>query len=87
MSEAYSVIKQLQNKIELPEEIYVADKDGKTDHQNYYYYQFLLNRYTIKAGMPDTDVENAIVIRNNIVDCEKYVEFEGYMTSQIGEKE
>lgn len=50
----YYAIKEMEQAVDVPEELYCYDGSGKTDHQRYYVYQFYLNRYKIIPATKDT---------------------------------
>lgn len=60
----YKWIKELENKIELPDEVYVKDNISTTWHKSYYIYQFMLNRYVIMPQEPDETIDEAILFEN-----------------------
>lgn len=60
----YDLISQAKADHDIPHTLYVMDTSDKTDHQNYYMYQFLLNRYQIIPNAPDAAETNAIVFSN-----------------------
>ena len=46
--DGYRVIHALEDVVDLPETIYAEDLWGKTDHNNYFVYQFLPSLYIKK---------------------------------------
>lgn len=70
----YELVQKEEGKIDLPNVLYVKDSTNKTDHQIFYLYQFLLNRYQIIPELPKTEIETAIVFSNSsketgLLDC------------------
>ncbi len=61
----YALVQKMQNKVELPKKLYVYDAKEKTDHQIFYLYQFMLNRYEIIPELPEKEDEQAIIFSNS----------------------
>ena len=81
----YALIHKMENFYEIPTELYVYDASDKTDHQIYYMYQFLLNRYKIIPELPKDDLENAIIFTNSPSVKELFVL--GYKCIQLDKNE
>ncbi|MBQ7943068.1 MAG: hypothetical protein IJ326_03285 [Lachnospiraceae bacterium] len=60
----YKIINELEDKINLPTEIYVRDYKAKSHHKTYILYQFMLNQYTIQPIIPK-EVDEAILFVNS----------------------
>lgn len=74
----YKLIKDIEDEVELPDKIYSVDARGMEDHQTYYEYQFMLNRYTIIPEKPADDVDEAVLFINYPPKLYQWV-LEGYM--------
>lgn len=85
VSSSYTFIKTAQSLTSLPDEIYVVDTSSATDHNTYYLYQFYLNRYTVVAGYPREDCEEAIVFANSAA-CSELLD-RGYVMYQLDDNE
>lgn len=87
--DGYRTVKEAEEVAELPKTIYVEDLWNKTDHFNFYMYQFLLNRYQIIPERPSAEVEEAILFSNG-GRYDWYYESlfdEGYKCAEIGDYE
>lgn len=87
----YEIIRFLENKIEIPEELYVTDIDGSgkkntNPHCIYFGYQVLLNRYKILPYEPEEDREIALLFTNNILPYEELL-IHGYEYVRLDENE
>lgn len=89
VDDGYRTIKAVEEVTELPETIYVEDLWDKKDHNNYYMYQFFLNRYCIIPERPESNLEEAILFSNADVAGGYYEELlkKGYKYSVIGDYE
>ena len=88
--ESYGLIKSLEEKIDIPDTIYVQDaRDWMTDQFTYYEYQFLLNRYTIIPEVPEDTVEEAVFFTNMVYTDNNYHEWtsKGYAYLVLDEDE
>ena len=88
--ESYGLIKSLEEKIDIPDTIYVQDaRDWMTDQFTYYEYQFLLNRYTIIPEVPEDTVEEAVFFTNMVYTDNNYREWisKGYAYLVLDEDE
>lgn len=74
----YQLIQQINDKINVPNTIYVVDARGMDDHQTFYEYQFMLNRYTIIPEKPEAGLEEAVLFINYPPKLYQWV-LEGYM--------
>ena len=70
----------------MPETIYSVDVRGMEDHQTYYEYQFMLNRYTIIPDKPADDIDEAVLFINYPPKLYQWVS-EGYMFAQLDKDE
>ena len=61
----YALVQKMENKVVLPKELYVYDATEKTDHQIFYLYQFMLNRYNIIPELPEKEDDQAIIFSNS----------------------
>lgn len=61
----YALVQKMENKVELPKKLYVYDATEKTDHQIFYLYQFMLNRYEIIPELPEKEDDQAIIFSNS----------------------
>ena len=88
-NDGYRVVREAEQIGELPKTIYVEDLWEKDDHNNFFLYQFLLNRYTIIPERPDETVEEAILFSNALVEEGVYDELleNGYKYAYIGDYE
>lgn len=84
-SAGYQFIHSVEDEIELPNTIYVVDTLGLADHQNFYLYQFWLNRYTIVPEVPPETESQAIVLTNSGSDLELLAQ--GYEVAQLDDNE
>ena len=66
--EAYNFIRELEDQMDLPSEIYVVDGRDINNQQIFFEYQFLLNRYKIIPARPEAHTDNAVVITNMVLD-------------------
>lgn len=82
----YGWIKEIENKVELPNEIYVNDNISNTHHKSYYIYQFMLNRYVIMPGEPDEGIDEAILFENTEENVE-LLRVRGFDYKQLDENE
>ena len=78
----YEYVKELEkNGEEVPEKIYVIDTSRKTKHQNFFMYQFFLNRYKIIPEYPPEDNEDCLVF-SNLENDEKLLD-QGYTCRKL----
>lgn len=86
---SYELIREVEDEIDLPKEIYVDDSWKKYDHNNYYMYQILLNRYKIIPGIPDSTYEEVVFFTNDTYTEDNYEKWkkQGYNYYRIGEYE
>lgn len=84
--DGYRVIKAVEAVTDVPETIYAEDLWGKTDHNNYFVYQFLLNRYHIAPERPSEVLDEAILLSNGLLEDGVYDEMieNGYLYAEIG---
>lgn len=88
-NDGYRVMSEAEQIGELPKTIYVEDLWEKDDHNNFFLYQFLLNRYTIIPERPDETVKEAVLFSNALVEEGAYDELleDGYKYAYIGDYE
>lgn len=86
---SYELVKKVEDEIELPYEIYVDDSWKKADHNNYYMYQILLNRYKIIPEIPKDSLEEAVLFTNDTYTEDNYEKWKskGYKYYRVGEYE
>lgn len=82
----YEWVKELENKIKLPNKIYVQDNKSTSHHKSYYMYQFMLNRYVIMPGEPDESIDEAILFENTAENVE-LLRTRGFEYKQLDENE
>lgn len=62
----YALAQEMEDKkTGLPDTLYVFDSSDKVDHQIFYLYQFLLNRYKIIPELPKAGNKDAVVFSNS----------------------
>ena len=83
----YRLIEQLEEICDLPNDIYVYDESGMSDHQNYFIYQFMLKEYQVIPGVPESETTEAIIFSNTILSDEQFIVNEGYEMSQLDNNE
>lgn len=83
---SYELVQTIADQVEIPSEIYVEDSWEKDDHNNYYMYQILLNRYKIIPEAPSDDLENAIFFTNDTYTEDNYAKYtaKGYKFYKVG---
>lgn len=81
----YAAIQQAEEHGTLPQCLYAVDGSKATDHQNFYLYQFWLNRYQIQPEVPSPDVPEAIVLCNRA--DYPALRIAGYSMAQLDEDE
>ena len=69
IDDSYNFICDLENVYNLPEDLYVEDAIGRTDHQTFYLYQFWMNRYNIVTGRPSEELDEVIFFTNDFSKC------------------
>ena len=79
----------MEDAVDLPYEIYVYDSWKKDDHNNYYMYQFLLNRYKIIPELPPENLESTVLFVNDAYTDETHQMWnsQGYKCYKVGEFE
>ena len=86
VNDTYGWVKELEAKTVLPTTIYVQDNLETSHHKTALLYQFLLSRYEIRMGEPDTHDEEAILFINSGDKLATYGE-QGYKILQLDEEE
>lgn len=86
---SYELISDMEDAVDLPYEIYVYDSWKKDDHNNYYMYQFLLNRYKIIPELPPENLESTVLFVNDAYTDETHQMWnsQGYKCYKVGEFE
>lgn len=86
---SYELISDIEDAVDLPYEIYVYDSWKKDDHNNYYMYQFLLNRYKIIPELPPENLESTVLFVNDAYTDETHQMWnsQGYKCYKVGEFE
>lgn len=86
---SYELISDMEDAVDLPYEIYVYDSWKKDDHNNYYMYQFLLNRYKIMPELPPENLESTVLFVNDAYTDETHQMWnsQGYKCYKVGEFE
>lgn len=87
ISKTYTMVSELRNLEELPEEIYVVDTRDKTNHQSYYLAQFYFQDRKVIATYPEADVEEAIVCLNSDICPIELVQDALYQCVKLDENE
>lgn len=82
----YELINSIKEEVQLPKTIYAVDSRGMEDHQTYYEYQFMLNRYTIIPEKPPEDLAEAVLLINYPPKLYQWV-LEGYMFASLDNDE
>ena len=87
--DGYRAAKAVEKSGKLPKVIYVEDLWDKTDHNNFYVYQFLLNRYQIIPERPEKGIDEAVLFSNRGIEDGVYDQLldEGYKYSYLGDYE
>lgn len=78
-----TVLMDLDEKIDLPQNIYVSDWDNDS-HQDYYVYQFFLSDHSIQLQDPDED--EVILVTNSYTHYDSWLK-KGYQVIVTDEKE
>lgn len=83
----YGIIKEAENYVELPRQIYAENTWDITNHQYYYEYQMLLNRYEIIPERPPEELAEAVAFSNNTYSEDHFADWtqRGYAYAQISE--
>lgn len=83
----YDIIKAAEAHTELPKRIYAENTWDITNHQYYYEYQMLLNRYEIIPEHPPEGLQDAVAFSNNTYSENNFAEWteKGYAYAQISE--
>lgn len=83
----YEIIKGAEKEGELPRMIYAENAWEITNHEYFYEYQMLLNRYQIIPDRPPEDCEEAIAFTNGVYEEEGYREWTkaGYEYAVVNE--
>ena len=85
VSESYELIQN--NTIKLPHEIYVYDTSSLTDHQTFFTYQFYFNSNKVIPGLPERNIEEAVVFVNYPNEECKILLEEGFKCKKIADNQ
>lgn len=88
-NDGYRTVKAVEKTGNLPKVLYVEDLWDKTDHNNFYVYQFLLNRYQIIPERPESGLDEVVLFSNGVIEDGIYDELldDGYKYAYLGDYE